>query len=56
MSESGLQLAREKMAMADVPQQAIDVFSHYYRQLEDGVTGFIARGLDLPARAPRSAQ
>ena len=30
------------MAAADVPQQAIDVFSHYYRQLEEGVTGFIA--------------
>ena len=23
-------------------QQAIDVFSHYYHQLEEGVTGFIA--------------
>ena len=29
------------MADAGVPQTAIDVFSHYYGQLEDGVTGSI---------------
>ncbi len=37
----GLKLAQEKMAAADVPQQAIDVFTYYYRQLEAGVSGFI---------------
>ena len=52
MSESGLQLAREKMAMADVPQQAIDVFSYYYRQLEDGVTGYIPEDSIAPLEHP----
>jgi UTP--glucose-1-phosphate uridylyltransferase len=41
MSEKGLKLAQEKMAAAGVPQQAIDVFTYYYRQLEAGVSGFI---------------
>jgi UTP--glucose-1-phosphate uridylyltransferase len=41
MSEMGLKLAQEKMAAAGVPQQAIDVFSYYYHQLEAGVSGFI---------------
>ena len=52
MSESGLQLAREKMAAADVPQQAIDVFSYYYRQLEDGVTGYILEDSISPLEHP----
>jgi UTP--glucose-1-phosphate uridylyltransferase len=29
------------MAAAAIHQQAIDVFTHYYRQLEEGVSGFI---------------
>ena len=37
----GLKLAQAKMAAAGVPQQAIDVFTYYYRQLEAGVSGFI---------------
>jgi UTP--glucose-1-phosphate uridylyltransferase len=41
MSDMGLKLAQEKMAAAGVPQQAIDVFTYYYRQLEAGVSGFI---------------
>jgi UTP--glucose-1-phosphate uridylyltransferase len=41
MSDMGLTLAQEKMAAASVPQQAIDVFTYYYRQLEAGVSGFI---------------
>ena len=41
MSETGLKLAQEKMAAAGIHQQAIDVFTHYYRQLEEGVSGFI---------------
>ena len=41
MSETGLKRAQDKMAAAGIHQQAIDVFSHYYRQLEEGVSGFI---------------
>ena len=52
MSESGLQAAQEKMAAAEIAQQAIDVFSHYYRQLEEGVTGFIAEDSIEPLTDP----
>lgn len=41
MSNEGLQAAQRKMADAGVAQTAIDVFSHYYGQLEEGVTGSI---------------
>ncbi len=41
MSAHGLELAKEKMADAGVHAEAIEVFSHYYRQLEEGVTGVI---------------
>ena len=41
MSETGLKLAQVKMADAGIPPQAVDVFTHYYRQLEQGVSGFI---------------
>jgi UTP--glucose-1-phosphate uridylyltransferase len=41
MSESGLQQARDKMTDAGVSPVAIEVFSHYYRQLEQGATGLI---------------
>lgn len=41
MSESGLQQARDKMAGAGVSPVAIEVFSHYYGQLEEGATGLI---------------
>jgi UTP--glucose-1-phosphate uridylyltransferase len=41
MSETGLMLAHDKMAAAGIPQQAVDVFTYYYRQLEEGVSGFI---------------
>jgi len=41
MSETGLKLAQDKMAAAGIAQQAIDVFTYYYRQLEEGVSGFI---------------
>jgi UTP--glucose-1-phosphate uridylyltransferase len=41
MSETGLKLAQDKMAAAGIRQPAIDVFSYYYRQLEEGVSGFI---------------
>jgi len=39
---SGLTQAQQKMTDAGVPQQAIDVFSHFYHQLEQGATGMIA--------------
>ena len=41
MSNEGLAAAQQKMKDAGVAQTAIDVFSHYYGQLEDGVTGTI---------------
>ena len=42
MKSKGLIEAREKMQAAGVDPVAIDVFSHYYRQLEHGETGLIA--------------
>lgn len=41
MSESGLKNAQEKMRKAGVNQAAINVFTHYYQQLESGTTGMI---------------
>ena len=52
MSESGLKQAQEKMATAEVPQQAIDVFTYYYRQLEEGVSGFIPEDTIEPLMDP----
>jgi UTP--glucose-1-phosphate uridylyltransferase len=52
MSDQGLALARQKMTDAGVAPQAIDVFSHYYRQLEEGVTGFIAEDSIEPLTDP----
>lgn len=42
MSAEGLAQAREAMTQAGVHPQAIDVFAHYYEQLESGATGMIA--------------
>ncbi|MFZ1410110.1 MAG: UTP--glucose-1-phosphate uridylyltransferase [Micropruina sp.] len=41
MSELGLRLAEEKMRAAEVSEETIHVFAHYYRQLEQGTTGLI---------------
>ncbi len=41
MSDDGLRLAQEKMTAAGVTPAAIEVFSHYYRELEAGATGLI---------------
>lgn len=41
MSDAGLAQAQEKMQRAGVDPVAIEVFSHYYRQLEEGATGLI---------------
>lgn len=54
MSDAGLRAAQDKMRSAGVAPTAVDVFSHYYRQLEAGATGLIAEDsidpLDNPAR------
>ena len=42
MNSKGLRLAREKMQAAGVDPVAVDVFAHYYRQIEHGETGIIA--------------
>ena len=52
MSETGLRQAQDKMTAAGVHQQAIDVFTHYYHQLEEGVTGFIAEDSIDPVTDP----
>lgn len=41
MSDSGLRRAQHAMASAGVTPTAIDVFTHYYRELEAGATGLI---------------
>jgi UTP--glucose-1-phosphate uridylyltransferase len=52
-SAPGLRLAREKMAAADVDPLAIEVFAHYFRQLERGETGMIPESeidpIDMPS-------
>src|SRR6188472_4129305 len=52
MSETGLKLAQDKMAAAGIHRQAIDVFSYYYRQLEEGVSGFIPEDTIEPLTDP----
>ncbi|GAA1427267.1 UTP--glucose-1-phosphate uridylyltransferase [Microlunatus lacustris] len=52
MSAQGLQQAQDKMVAAGVNPQAIDVFSHYYHQLEEGVTGFIPEDSIEPLEDP----
>ncbi len=42
MTSKGLRQASEKMRAADVDDLAIQVFAHYYRQIEHGETGMIA--------------
>src|ERR671919_775188 len=56
MSEHGLQQAREAMEAAGVHPRAIDVFTHYYRELERGETGLIAESdIEPLAGVPRAA-
>ena len=52
MSAQGLQQAQDKMAAAGVNPHAVDVFSHYYHQLEEGVTGFIPEDSIDPLEDP----
>ena len=48
MNSKGLRLAREKMQAAGVDPVAIDVFAHYYRQIEHGETGIIPESAIKP--------
>ncbi|KHL18036.1 UNVERIFIED_CONTAM: UTP--glucose-1-phosphate uridylyltransferase [Mumia flava] len=54
MSAEGLAAARAKMEAAGVPHRAIEVFAHYYGELEAGATGMIPEAdvdpLDPPPR------
>ncbi len=52
MSAHGLELAQAKMAAAGVHAEAIEVFSHYYAQLEEGVTGVIPEDSIEPLTDP----
>lgn len=49
---SGLEQARQKMAAAGVAPEAIEVFSHYYDQLESGATGLIPEETISPLTDP----
>lgn len=49
---SGLDQARQKMAAAGVAPEAIEVFSHYYAQLESGATGLIPEDTISPLTDP----
>lgn len=52
MSESGLRQAQDKMRDAGVSRAAIDVFTHYYHQLEEGATGLIPEDSISPLTDP----
>jgi UTP--glucose-1-phosphate uridylyltransferase len=56
MSEEGLRAASEKMRADDVADAAIDVFAHYYRELEAGATGMLPEAdIEPVADLPRAA-
>ncbi|VEI01867.1 UTP--glucose-1-phosphate uridylyltransferase [Acidipropionibacterium jensenii] len=52
MSEAGLVAAQQKMTKAGVDQAAIDVFTSYYHQLEEGGTGLIREDTISPLTDP----
>ncbi|MFW2512745.1 UTP--glucose-1-phosphate uridylyltransferase [Demequina sp. SO4-13] len=52
MSAEGLAQAQQKMRDGGVTQAAIDVFTHYYGELEAGATGLIREGDIAPLREP----
>lgn len=52
MSDEGLEQAQQKMRAAGVAVEAIDVFSHYYRELESGATGMIPEDSIDPVDTP----
>lgn len=53
MSTEGLSQAQRKMREEGVPQTAIDVFTRYYDQLEQGVTGSIPEDTIEPYLDPQ---
>jgi len=56
MSEEGLRAASEKMRADGVADTAIDVFAHYYRELEAGATGMLPEAdIEPVADLPRAA-
>ena len=56
MSEEGLRAASEKMRADGVADAAIDVFAHYYRELEAGATGVLPEAdIEPVADLPRAA-
>jgi len=52
MSAAGLTQAQEKMHSAGINTAAIDVFSHYYKELEAGATGLILEDSIEPLLTP----
>ncbi|HEX4625662.1 MAG TPA: UTP--glucose-1-phosphate uridylyltransferase [Solirubrobacteraceae bacterium] len=55
MSEEGLRAASEKMRADGVADAAIDVFAHYYRELEAGATGMLPEAdIEPVADLPRA--
>jgi len=52
MSAEGLAAAIDKMRAGGVGQTAIDVFAHYYGQLEEGATGIVAEADIAPLVDP----
>ncbi|WP_203568504.1 UTP--glucose-1-phosphate uridylyltransferase [Aestuariimicrobium ganziense] len=52
MSDHGLAAAQDKMRVAGVHPAAIEVFTHYYRQLESGATGLIREADIAPMTDP----
>ncbi len=52
MSQEGLEAARRKMQDAGVAAPAIEVFAHYYRELETGATGLIREDTIEPLLDP----
>ena len=52
MSADGLAAAQAKMRQADAHPTAINVFSHYYRQLETGATGVLPESDLRPLKDP----
>ena len=56
MSEEGLRAASEKMRADGVADAAIDVFAHYYHELEAGATGMLPEAdIEPVADLPRAA-
>lgn len=53
MSDAGLAAAQEKMRAGGVHPTTVEVFSHYYRELEAGATGIVAEADIAPLDDPQ---